>query len=143
MLTDGEVKALFSQLVKAVGGQEAAAIYLGGISRQRVQQICSPNCTDMPTFRQIMALELAAERALITTAAKGAIEGGCPSCIRPVIVEAVIGSAALLSAVETMDVDGRRDLAEIQTVQRAAEKNLDADQRAMLAAASLHSGASG
>ena len=74
LLTDGEVKALWTLLVARVGGQEAAAVHLG-VSRQRVQQLGSPNSPDMPTLRQVLCLECACETALVTGAAARAVEG--------------------------------------------------------------------
>lgn len=46
------LKAHFSQLVDAVGTQEAAAAFLG-VSRQRVGQLISTATSDLATWGQV------------------------------------------------------------------------------------------
>lgn len=49
------LKAHFSQLVDAVGTQEAAAAFLG-VSRQRVGQLISTATSDLATWGQVLSL---------------------------------------------------------------------------------------
>lgn len=63
----GQLKALFSQLRRSIGSQEAAATYLG-ISRQRVAQLESANedhADDVPTWAQVWTLENALGRSVV------------------------------------------------------------------------------
>lgn len=64
-VTNGYVKALFFSLVKTVGGVEAAGAYLN-ISHQRVSQLQSQQCADMPTVMHIVTLEQACGQDLVT-----------------------------------------------------------------------------
>lgn len=139
-LTDGEVKALFRQLVKAGGGVEACGVELG-ISHQRVSLLQSPTAPDMPTFRQILALEAVVGRAIVTGAAARAIEGEADDSVRDATVEAVQATAESLGAVHAMDADGVRTEAEIREVQKRTQKALREAQDAADAAARLKPGA--
>lgn len=70
------LKALFAQLVRAVGKQDAAAAYLG-ISRQRVSQITSANpehARDLPTWEQVWTLESVLGRSIVFAALAEAID---------------------------------------------------------------------
>lgn len=139
LVSDGELKALWTQLVGKVGGQEAAAVHLG-VSRQRVQQIGSPNCPDMPTFRQIICLECVCETAVVTGACARAIEGETSPEVATAAVEAVTKTAGALRLVHTMDADGRRDAAEIRDAQRATQEAVEAAEALRDAAAQLTPG---
>ncbi|WP_298699217.1 helix-turn-helix domain-containing protein [uncultured Brevundimonas sp.] len=79
-LTDGEIKALFRQLVKAVGGVEAAGVELG-VSHQRVSVLQSPAAADMPTVRQIIALEVVAKAPVVSGPWFRAIKGQDEDCV--------------------------------------------------------------
>lgn len=68
------VKALFYQLVKAVGGTEAAGAYLE-VSHQRVSQLQSPNSADMPGLMQVIKLEAVAGVPIVTGALAKLVEG--------------------------------------------------------------------
>lgn len=69
------VKALFRTFVlKDVGGVDAAGALMG-VSHQRVSQLISLNTADMPTIMQVVALEQAVGRAVITSALAEAVEG--------------------------------------------------------------------
>jgi hypothetical protein len=135
-LTFGEFKALVRQLVKAVGGVEAAAAELG-VSHQRISQLQSVNHDDQMTFLQVQALEAVAGRAIVTGAAARAIEGEGFNCVNAAAVEVVATSAAALRLVHDMDADGARDTAEIRAVQTAAQKVADAASKFADTAASL------
>ena len=141
-LTDGEVKALFRQLVKAAGGVEAAAVELG-IKHQRVSTLQSPTAPDMPTFRQIMTLEVIAGRAIVTGAASRAVEGQEDEALAAAMVEAVQATADALGAVHAMEADGVRTEAEVRTVQAKTQRALAEAQQAADAAARLKPGRTG
>lgn len=64
-ITTGEVKGLFYHLVKAVGGSEAAAAYLG-VSQQRISQLQNVRYPDMPTVMHIVTLEHVVGQDLVT-----------------------------------------------------------------------------
>jgi hypothetical protein len=65
--TNAQIKGLFFHLIKSVGGVEAAGAYLS-ISHQRVSQLQSINCADMPTLMQIVTLEHAVGVPVVTRA---------------------------------------------------------------------------
>lgn len=73
------VKAYLDQLVDVCGKSTAVGAYLG-ISPQRVRQLCSLTCPDLPTMMQIIRLEAWARQPIVTSAlakaAVGALEGG-------------------------------------------------------------------
>jgi len=75
MTVAAEVKGLFGQLVTVVGGQDAAAAFLG-ISQQRVSQLINPTCADMPTVMHIVTLESAVGQPIVTGALARAASGG-------------------------------------------------------------------
>jgi hypothetical protein len=75
----------------------------------------------MPTLKQILMLEHALERAVVTGACARAIAGDDAPPIMDKVVEAVGGAANVLTLVRDMDADGARDAAEIKQVQRAAQ----------------------
>lgn len=61
------LKALFSQLVRAIGTQEAAASYLG-VSRQYVGYLASANpehAADVPSWDHVWTLEQALGRSVV------------------------------------------------------------------------------
>jgi len=69
------IKALFRTFVlKDVGGVDAAGALMG-VSHQRVSQLISLNTADMPTIMQLVALEHAVGRAVITSALAEVVEG--------------------------------------------------------------------
>lgn len=51
------IKGHFAQLVRAAGGTEASGACLG-VSHQRVSQMQSKNCPDLPRLEQIHELEM-------------------------------------------------------------------------------------
>lgn len=139
-LTEGEIKALFRQLVKAAGGVEAAAIDLG-CKHQRVSLLQCVRAPDMPSFRQILTLEAVVGRAIVTGAAARAIEGAAEDQLKDAMIEAVQASAEALGSVHAMDADGSRSEAEIRDVQLRTQRMLREAQEAADAAARLTPGA--
>lgn len=121
VLTPGEVKSHFRQLVKAAGGVEACGIELG-VSHQWISELQNPNKPEaMPTFAQIMALEAVAQVPILTGAAARAIKGEVDNDIADAAVAAVAATAGVLRLVHDMDRDGQRDTGEIRAVQRATQ----------------------
>lgn len=139
-LTDGELKALFRQLVKAAGGVEACGVELG-VKHQRISLLQSPTAPDMPTLRQIMALEVVAEAPVVSGAMARAIKGEAVEIVSLAAVEAVQASAGALRLVHDMDSDGHRDPDEIRRVQKATQDNLREARDLADAAAALTPGA--
>lgn len=140
VLTDGEIKALFRQLVKAAGGVEACGVELG-IAHQRVSLLQNQKAPDMPTLRQIMALEVVAQSPVISGAMARAIKGDAVEMVSLAAVEAVQASAGALRLVHDMDADGHRDADEIRRVQQATQDNLREARELADAAAALTPGA--
>ena len=138
-LTDGEVKALFRQLVKACGGVEACGVDLG-VKHQRVSLLQSATAPDMPNFRQILQLEVVAGAAIVTGAAARAIEGEADEALSAAVVETVQASAEALGAVHAMEADGHRTPAEIRQVQSKTQAALRQAQEAADVAARLTPG---
>jgi hypothetical protein len=64
-ITPAYVKGLFHSLVKAVGGVEAAGLYLG-ISHQRISVLQNPQSADMPTIMHVVTLEAVVGQDLVT-----------------------------------------------------------------------------
>lgn len=138
-LTDGEIKALFRQLVKAAGGVEACGIELG-ISHQRVSVMQSPNTPDLPTLRQIMCLEVVAKSPIVSGAMARAIEGEEEACLTGAMVDAVTSASEALGAVYAMEADGERTVEEIRAVQQRTQRTLREAQEAADLAARLTPG---
>lgn len=141
-LTDGEVKALFRQLVKAVGGVEAAGVELG-VRHQRVSLLQAPGAPDMPTLRQVMALEAVAGSAIVSGAMARAISGDPEPCLQSAVVDAVTAVSGALAEVHGMDADGYRDAGEIRAVQARTQDAVRQAQEAADLAAGLTPGPTG
>lgn len=139
ILTDGELKALWRQLVRASGGVEAAGVELG-ISHQRVSLMQSPNTPDIPNIRQIMALEVVCGQPVISGVMARAITGEVDVSVSTALVEGVRATAEAMGLVHAMDVDGERTEAEIRRVQAVTQKALREVQEAADAAACLKPG---
>ncbi len=103
-ITDGEIKALFRQLVKAAGGVEAAAVELG-CKHQRVSLLQSVGAPDLPNLRQILTLEAIVGRAILTGAAARAIEGECDDSITLALVESVQAAAEAIGITTDLMMD--------------------------------------
>lgn len=139
-LTDGEIKALFRQLVSSVGGVEASAVLLGLKNHQRIVVLQSPTAPDMPAFRQIIRLEAIAGVAIVTGAAARAISGAADEALSTAVVQAVQASAEAVGVVHAMEADGQRTPAEIRAVQKVTQKALREMQEAADIAAGLKPG---
>lgn len=138
-ITDGEIKALFRQLVKAAGGVEAAGVELG-CSHQRVSLLQSVAAPDLPNLRQILTLEAVVGRAVVTGAAARAIEGECDDSVTHALVESVQAAAEAMGVAHAMDADGERSEAEIRKVQEITQRALKEIQEAADAAARMKPG---
>jgi len=138
-VTAAEVKGLFHHLVKKVGGLEAAASYLS-VSFQRVSQLQSINCTDMPTIMQVVTLELAVGQPVVTGVLAEASTGEGASCVHRAAVVAMEQGVKALRLVHDMDADKVRESVEITAVQRAAIENVDAAKGLLDAATALQPG---
>lgn len=123
------LKAHLSQLVDAVGTQEAAAAFLG-VSRQRVGQLISTATSDLATWGQVWKLEQVCGQSLVFAAFGRMTDhddagGGA-------LASAVMSTAAAsraLQAVHAAKADGVLEAAEIEDVRDAARDNLAAAQR--------------
>jgi hypothetical protein len=140
ILTDGEVKALFRQLVQAAGGVEACAVELGMRGHQRIVVMQDVKKPDMPNLRQIMALEVVAQSPIVSGAMMRAIKGEADEVLAAAVVESVQASAEALGAVHAMEADGHRSEAEIRAVQKKTRQALQEAQHAADAAAALRAG---
>jgi len=139
VLEDGEVKALFRQLVKACGGVEACGVELN-IKHQRVSLMQTVSAPDMPTLRQIMALEVVAQSPIVSGAMARAIKGEADEVLAMAMVESVQATAEALGAVHAMDADGHRSEAEVRSVVAKTQRALREAQQAADAAAQLKAG---
>lgn len=129
-LAPSHIKALFDQLVSAVGTQDAAATFLG-ISRQRVGQLISTSNNDLPTLLQIAKLEQVCGQSLVFGALARQIEAEAGvHCALAAHVAANAASGAALSTVYEANADGVLEPHEIEKAQDRARENLEAAQRA-------------
>ena len=124
------IKALFDQLVTAVGTQDASATFLG-ISRQRVGQLISTSNNDLPTLMQIAKLERVCGQSVVFGALARMVESDeALNCALAAHVAANAASGAALSTVYEIDADGVREPQEIEKAQDRARENLEAAQKA-------------
>lgn len=124
-----ELKALFGQLVDAVGTQEAAATFLG-ISRQRVSQLISTSNGDLPTWGQVFRLEQVCKQSIVFGALARRIETDAASAdAMATAVRAAAASTAALSTVHAINADGVLEPREVEQARDAARENLEAAQR--------------
>lgn len=121
------VKALFTQLVEAVGTQEAAAAYLG-ITRQRVSQLCSASWPDLPTFAQVATLETAVGQSIVFGALSRRVETDASRDAVATGVKACAAAATSLATFHAAQADGDIDAAEYKCSIADARKNLEAAQ---------------
>lgn len=123
------IKGLFSQQVDAVGTHEAAAVFLG-ISRQRVGQLISTSCVDMPTAMQILKLQRVTRQAIVFgTLARIDIGEDQGAEALTTAVESTATASRALQAVHAANADGVLDEDEIEAARDAARENLAAAQR--------------
>jgi hypothetical protein len=125
-----DIKALFDQLVTAVGTHDAAATFLG-ISRQRVGQLISTSNNDLPTLMQIAKLERVCGQSVVFGALARMVEGDeALNCALAAHVAANAASGAALSTVYEANADGVLEPHEIDKAQDRARENLEAAQKA-------------
>lgn len=123
------IKGLFSQQVDAVGTHEAAAVFLG-ISRQRVGQLVSIACGDMPTAMQILKLQRVTGQAIVFgTLARLDVDQGREAEALATAIESTATASRALQAVHAAKADGVLDDDEIEAARDAARENLAAAQR--------------
>lgn len=123
-----ELKALFGQLVDAVGTQDAAATFLG-VSRQRIGQLISTATSDLPTWGQVFKLEQVVEQSIVFGALARKVEGEAGRGALAASVASTAAASHALSAVHAAKADGVLDPQEIEAVRDAARENLAAAQR--------------
>ncbi len=123
------LKGLFSQQVDAVGTHEAAAVFLG-ISRQRVGQLISTSCQDMPTLMQVWKLQKVTRQSLVF-APLGRLNEDDDREAEALAsaIESTATASRALQAVHTARADGVLEDDEIETARDAARENLAAAQR--------------
>ena len=124
-----ELKALFGQLVDAVGTQEAAATFLG-VSRQRVGQLISTSNSDLPTWAQVFKLEQVVEHSIVFAALARRVEGEADRGALAATVASTAAASHALSVVHAAKADGILEPHEIEASQDAARRHLEAAQRA-------------
>lgn len=125
------LKALFCQLRKAVGSQDAAATYLE-VSRQRVAQLESAhedNAKEVPTWEQVFTLEQAIGRSIVFAALADLSDGKPATDIMDASIAAVAASSAALQASAEMMADHKVEAHEIPGALDAARRNRDAADR--------------
>jgi hypothetical protein len=132
-LTPNKIKALFDQLVSAVGTQDAASVFLG-VSRQRVGQLISTSHSDVPTVMQIAKLEAVCGQSLVFGALAREVEGDGAADTMAAAVEATATSSAALSTIHAAKADGAIEVHEAEAIKDRARENLEAAQRAYDAA---------
>lgn len=123
------VKGLFHQLVKAVGGVEAAGAFLG-VSHQRISQLQTTTCADMPTVMQIVALESACGLPVVTGALCRRLTGGPGPEVRDAMVGAVGSASEALRVVHDAERDGKWTAEEVARAREVLRRNLEQAQAA-------------
>ncbi|HEY1071486.1 hypothetical protein [Brevundimonas sp.] len=127
-LNPTHIKALFDQLVAAVGTQDAAAVFLG-ISRQRVGQLISTTNNDLPTVMQIAKLEQVCGQSLVFGTLAREVEGDPAADTLAAAVLSTAASSAALTAIHAAKADGIIDPLEDEAIKDRARENLEAAQR--------------
>lgn len=103
------VKSLFSRLVKDVGGQDPAAVYLG-VSRQRVSDLANisndEKARETPTWEQVWTLESVLGRSVVFGGLASRIEPAPPArttCAVKETHDLVMAVAALCPVAQALD----------------------------------------
>lgn len=123
-----EVKALFGQLVDAVGTHDAAAVFLG-VSRQRVSQLISTSCPDLPTVAQIAKLEDVCGTSIVFAALARRNQCVTSGDVIKAGVAAAGASTTALATAHAALADGVIEAGEVDDTQDAARRALEAAQR--------------
>ena len=126
-IAPSELKALFAQLVDAIGTQDAAATFLG-ISRQRVGQLILTATDDLPTVMQVVKLESVSGQAIVTGALARRVEGNATKDALTAAVHGVAAAAESLATLHRITADGIIEAEEDAQAKRAARKSLEAAQ---------------
>ncbi len=122
-----ELKALFAQLVDAIGTQDAAATFLG-VSRQRVGALISTATDDLPTVMQIVKLEAVCGSPVVTGALARRVDCSAAKDALTAAVQGVAAAAESLAVLHQITADGIIEAEEDKLAKRAARKNLEAAQ---------------
>lgn len=123
-----ELKALFDQLVSAVGTHEAAATFLG-ISRQRVGQLISLGNADLPTWGQVAKLESVVGVSIVFGALARRVEGDRAADAMAAAVETTSSQSGTLETIFAARADGHIDAREADDIKEHARRTLEAAQR--------------
>jgi hypothetical protein len=116
-----EIKGLFYHLVRAVGGVEAAGAFLG-ISHQRVSQLQTVTCADIPTLEHIVALEAVVGQAIVTGAlARAATGGSITTDTMKEIGDVVLAQAEVLHLERSNADEKAKKAAALRLVREATE----------------------
>lgn len=122
MTLPAEIKGLFHQLVQVVGGQDAAASFLG-VSQPRISQWCNPTCADMPSVLQIVTLERVVQQDVVTGALSRLARNGSFASNDPEkeLGDVTLASANVLHLQRTGASPKRKHSAALQLVKEAQE----------------------
>lgn len=126
---NSELKALFDQLVTAVGTHEAAATFLG-VSRQRIGQLISTGNNDLPTWAQVAKLEDVCKQSIVFGHLARRQDAGATGA--DALTAGVAAAGAITTALGTVHsimADGQVDAHEADRAQDDARKALEAAQR--------------
>lgn len=96
MTTSSEVKRLFFMLIREVGGVQPAAAYLG-VSHQRISQLQNLGNKELPSIMQIVTLEEAVGKPIVTGGLAAMIETERPKDLMEEVCEATEAVASLQS----------------------------------------------
>lgn len=127
-LNPTEIKALFDQLVTAVGTHDAASTFLG-ISRQRVGQLISTANNDLPTLAQVFKLEQVCGQSIVLAAMARMVDGDASGDTMAAAVQATTASSAALATIHAAAADGVYSTGEVDNIQDRARETLEAAQR--------------
>lgn len=123
-----ELKALFGQLVDAIGTQDAAGVFLG-VSRQRIGQLISTANNDLPTWGQVAKLEQVAGVSIVFAALARRVEADSTADALSAAVEATSAQSSTLATIHAARLDGDVDDREAEAIVDRARETLEAAQR--------------
>lgn len=135
-LDHGELKALFSNQVSSVGSHDAAGTFLG-VSRQRVGQLISTGCPDLPNLAQIYKLQQVAgvSCVLLPLGAKASMRGRLDAMESGLAV--TVAGSDFCRSLHAALADGLIDEVEHADLVARARKTMEAGQRQFDAARAL------
>lgn len=126
-LNTSEIKALFDQLVSAVGTQDAAATFLG-VSRQRVGQLISTANNDLPTVTQIAKLEEVCGQSIVFGALARRVEAAAAKDALASSIAAASAASTSVAETHAALADGQLCEGEVDRVQDRARESLASAQ---------------